>query len=179
MCQDMYIRAILPVTNGQKTGIIQMAVPGYDVDESGHLTMDFGRCQAALAELKRLHVRHYVCLTTLSEIGPEESGDIRDLVARQGITSHHLPIEDYAKPDGNFLSAWRKVSPQLQACLDAGDGVALQCLAGYGRSGTVAALLLIERGMAPDIAIETVKRISGESIESSVQLDFLLSRSAL
>ena len=176
MPHDTYIRAILPVEAGQTNGIIQMAVPGFDIDQSGDLAMDFSRCKAAISELTSHDASHYVCLMTDDEVGTDAITDIAGLVRQSDIAFHHLSVDDYASPDEEFLRGWRTLSPQLHASLDQGKSVVLQCLAGYGRSGTIAALLLIERGMAPDTAIETVQAINKESIESDTQKGFLRSR---
>lgn len=178
MHHDMYIRAVLPVVDGKGTGIIQMAVPGYDIDQGGHLAMNFERCQATIAHLAGRNARHYICLTTLDEIGLEDTKDIHDLVAQAGMIPHHLPVDDYAKPDAMFLKTWDELSPVLHGCLDRGEGIVVQCLAGYGRSGTIAALLLIERGMAPEMAIETVRAVNTASIESAEQRQFLTTHTA-
>lgn len=179
MPDDHYIRAIIPILPASKTGILQMAIPGYEIDDAGNLAMDFARCQAALGHLKTLDARHYICLSTASEIDQEEIDDICDLVRARGISAYHMPVEDYTEPDEAFLQSWAEMSAELHQSLDAGGGVVLQCLAGCGRSGTIAALLLIERGMAPQQAIDTVRAINEESIESAAQQAFLLSRHRL
>ena len=176
MPHDTYIRAILPVDAGRKTGIIQMAVPGFDIDQSGNLAMDFARCKAAIGALTSRNASHYVCLLTDDEVGADAIADIAGLVRQSDIAFHHLSVDDYAAPDADFLRGWGALSPQLHASLDQGNSIVLQCLAGYGRSGTIAALLLIERDMAPDIAIETVQAINKESIESDAQKRFLRAR---
>ncbi|MBC06231.1 hypothetical protein [Thalassospira sp.] len=179
MPHDSYIRAILPVQTGHAQGIIQMAVPGFDIGPSGALEMDFARCKTAISDLRQHNATHYVCLMTDDEVGADAIMDIAELARQSDIAFHHLPVDDYAKPDAAFLRGWEAFSPQLHASLDQGKSIVLQCLAGYGRSGTIAALLLIERGMAAEIAIKAVQAVNGESIESDEQKRFLLARAAI
>ncbi len=59
---------------------------------------------------------------------------------------HHLPIIDADIPREPFDAAWPQVGPVLRAHLAAGHRIVLHCLGGLGRTGTIAARLLIEMG---------------------------------
>jgi ADP-ribosyl-[dinitrogen reductase] hydrolase len=60
----------------------------------------------------------------------------------------------------------------LQAQLCAGETIGLHCGAGLGRTGTVAALILIERGFTPSEAIAAVRRARPGAIETAAQLSY-------
>lgn len=98
---------------------------------------------------------------------------VEDLGARtqaQGLAWWHLPVTDGAAPGETFERAWRAdVGPALHAQLDAGERLVVHCRAGIGRSGSVAARLLIERGMDPEQAIVAVRRARPGAIESPEQ----------
>lgn len=67
-------------------------------------------------------------------------------VEARGMEWHHLPIIDADIPREPFDAAWPQVGPVLRAHLAAGHRIVLHCLGGLGRTGTIAARLLIEMG---------------------------------
>ena len=81
----------------------------------------------------------------------------------------HCPIPDMEIPGASFERAWALAGPQVHRRLDAGELVTLHCRAGLGRSGTVAARVLVERGLAPADAIDLVRRYQPGAIETASQ----------
>jgi len=97
---------------------------------------------------------------------------VEDLGARAnalGLEWHHLPVTDGAAPGAAFEAAWAETGPSLHARLDAGGRIVVHCRAGIGRSGALAARLLVERGLAPGDAIVAVRRVRPGAIESPEQ----------
>ncbi len=83
------------------------------------------------------------------------------------------PIADFAPPGPAFERVWRALGPRLHRLVRTGRGVALHCRAGLGRSGTVAARLLIELGLPPAEAIARVRTARPGAIETAGQLAHL------
>ncbi len=79
------------------------------------------------------------------------------------------PIEDFAAPGAAFESAWTAIAADVHARLDRGERIGIHCRAGLGRSGTVAARILVERGMAPPEAIAWVRQHRRGAIETASQ----------
>jgi len=95
--------------------------------------------------------------------------------ARYGFAWRHLPICDFQVPDSSFLGAWKAVSTFLVEELRMGRDVCLHCKGGIGRSGTVAALLLIDHGVESEQAIVQVRQARRGAIETSEQEAFVRS----
>ena len=86
---------------------------------------------------------------------------------------HHLPIADMQPPDARFERAWTELAPQVVQCLADGGHILLHCRAGLGRSGTVAARILIEQGEAAPRAMARVRAARPGAIETRRQEAFL------
>lgn len=87
-------------------------------------------------------------------------------LARHGLTELHLPVPDYTPPALRQLA--RGVAA-LEDALAAGQGVAVHCGAGLGRTGTLLACYLVGRGLTADEAIARVRAARPGAIETPDQ----------
>ena len=78
----------------------------------------------------------------------------------------HLPMVDMGVPDEYFEAHWTREGPRLAERLRAGESFVLHCWAGLGRTGTIAARLLVEMGLDPEEAIERVRRARTGTIQT-------------
>jgi ADP-ribosyl-[dinitrogen reductase] hydrolase len=95
-------------------------------------------------------------------------------VEATGMRWWHLPIRDMGTPDAGFETRWQAAGDELGKVLESGCSIAVHCRGGMGRTGTVAARLLVELGMAPAQAIEHVRAARPGSIETKEQELFVL-----
>ena len=86
-----------------------------------------------------------------------------------GIRWWHLPIRDMDIPDESFEARWQSTGHELRTLLNDGCSIALHCHGGKGRTGTIAARLLVELGSTPALAIDQVRRVRPGSIETAGQ----------
>jgi len=100
--------------------------------------------------------------------------DLASQIQRCHFDWYHLPIQDMGAPDKDFLRAWAKDGPSILQHLRDGKNILVHCAGGLGRTGTLVARLLIDFGMAPVTAIETVRRVRPGAIESTAQEDHIL-----
>lgn len=113
-------------------------------------------------------------LVTLVETAELERLGVPDLgnrVRAAGMTWLHLPIADFGVPDAGFEAAWggAGAGALIRDRLRAGRDVALHCRAGFGRSGTIAARLLVELGWEAGAAIAAVRAARPGAIETPAQ----------
>jgi ADP-ribosyl-[dinitrogen reductase] hydrolase len=81
----------------------------------------------------------------------------------------HVPIRDAGVPDALFEDAWLTAGAEARAILKRGGRVLLHCRAGLGRTGMIAARLLVELGITADEAISAVRRARSGTIETRAQ----------
>jgi ADP-ribosyl-[dinitrogen reductase] hydrolase len=96
-----------------------------------------------------------------------------DRVFGMGLSWWHLPIVDGGVPDARFEQAWNRAGEDLRRRLVAGEGIVLHCRGGLGRTGTVAARLLIEFGETPESALFRVRRARAGTVENRLQEEYL------
>jgi protein-tyrosine phosphatase len=115
--------------------------------------------------------------TVLSLLTAEEESDL-DLrgeahqTRSQGIEFDSFPIPDrqIPKSEAELTGVLEKVNRTLSK----GKNVVVHCRQGIGRSGLVAACLLVRKGMSPGAAVELVSGARGESVpETSAQRDWI------
>ena len=119
-----------------------------------------------------------VSVVTLMESHELKNLGVKNLgheIEKSGLKWHHLPIVDRCAPADSFELQWEKVGLELQSNLHKGDLIVLHCMGGLGRTGTIAARLLIELGGSPLSAIKRVRQARPRAIETKVQEEYVLS----
>lgn len=115
--------------------------------------------------------------TVLSLLTPEEEQDL-DLkreaceAKAQGMKFVSLPIPDRQVPSSE--SEVSAALDRLEADLSAGRNVVVHCRQGIGRTGLVAACLLVSKGITPGAAVTTVSAARGNPVpETTEQRDWI------
>jgi len=113
----------------------------------------------------------------LSLLTPEEERDLalsnepRE-VREQGMDFISLPIPDRQIPKSEAKLA--EVLGRITQALSNGKNVLIHCRQGIGRSGLVAASLLVRKGISPSAAIELVSAARGMPVpETTEQRDWI------
>lgn len=91
-----------------------------------------------------------------------------------GMAWFHLPIQDVSIPDAEFEASWVSQGQALRERLKNGQTVVVHCRGGLGRTGLIAARLLIELGEEPKVALEMVRSVRPGAIETNEQEGYVL-----
>jgi ADP-ribosyl-[dinitrogen reductase] hydrolase len=94
-------------------------------------------------------------------------------LASHGVDWLHLPICDLGAPDERFETVWVGLWPRLDRAFRQGGRVFIHCYAGLGRTGTVAALILMQYGLSARDALQQVRAARPGSVQSMEQEHYL------
>ena len=112
-------------------------------------------------DFEELQTRGVGALVSLTE-----KAILSDGAEKHGFTYLHLPIPDRTAPE---LFQIRQFTHFCEQNIDQDRPVAVHCLAGIGRTGTVAACYLVYRGIRAEKAISRVRKNRPRSIETLEQ----------
>jgi len=114
-----------------------------------------------------------VSLLTSDEMKDLDLDREADLSRMHGLQFCEFPIPDLGVPDS--LAAAQQLLVKLDKNLTAGKKVAIHCRQGIGRSGLVAASLLVVSGVDPEVAFRRVSAARGLPVpETSEQRDWVV-----
>lgn len=129
--------------------------------------------QADLQEYRDWGANLVVTFLEPHELGVLRIDDLQERISTLGIRWIHLPIRDMDIPDQDFEDAWAYDGERIRHALRIGERVILHCYAGLGRTGMIAARLLIELGTDPEDAIRSVRRDNRRRIQTDEQEAFV------
>ncbi len=101
----------------------------------------------SLLRLKQAGASAILTLMPEDEIARNQVTDLPILCEELGLAWFHCPIEDDQAPLADFAAAWQQQGPQIHQLLKDGKKVAIHCKGGSGRTGLVAAQIMVERGI--------------------------------
>ena len=100
----------------------------------------------ALRSLKEVGADALVTLLPDTEIDALAVSGLGEEARQQGLAWFQLPIEDDEEPGQFFHLAWEEQKAELFEFFNAGKTLAIHCRGGSGRTGLMAAILLLESG---------------------------------
>jgi protein-tyrosine phosphatase len=129
-------------------------------------------------DLDRL-VQHHgihvlVCLLEDHELHRLQIPDLVPAAESRGLTVHRLPI-----PDGGVLPSTHSVRALVTTIANharAGRSIAIHCRGGLGRAGTIAGCFLVDQGMTPDQAIDTLHEVRSHNSPETPQQEAFIAR---
>jgi len=127
-----------------------------------------------LSAIKAWGATTIVCLMEEFELDMLGVADLPAAAQDAGLQWVHLPIVDVSIPGPGFEQAWATEGAKLRSMLAEGQKILIHCRGGLGRSGMIAARLLIEGGLTPAEAVTLVRRHRPGAIETRDQEQYVL-----
>lgn len=138
----------------------------------GTKTLDL---ESTIKQLAEQGIKGLVSLTPKSEMQMLEVDNMPSICEQHGIKWFYAPVDDHQAPATAFANEWPKNKAAVHQLLDQNHGVALHCRGGQGRTGMLAAQLLIERGRDFEAAKAEVKAIKPGALTIEKQTVYLKS----
>lgn len=91
----------------------------------------------------------------------------------KGMTVRHLPVRDVSVPGSELAEPFERLVDAVAGDLHAGRTVVVHCRGGLGRSGLVAACVLVHEDVTAEEAIARVRRDRPGAIETRAQEDYI------
>ncbi|MFK7854049.1 MAG: phosphatase [Granulosicoccus sp.] len=150
-----------------------VACPGTRIDKppSGSKRL----LQTDLDEIIDWGANGVLCLVEPHELKLNKVEGLPAAVQQAGMWWKHLPIIDMDIPNQEFENVWAVEGERIRHALRIGERVAIHCYAGLGRTGMIAARILVEFGVEPEQAIRRVRRENRRRIQNKAQANFVRS----
>ncbi|WP_165078555.1 MULTISPECIES: cyclin-dependent kinase inhibitor 3 family protein [unclassified Desulfovibrio] len=139
-----------------------------------------GPCARNLGEdvetVRQWGAAHIVTLLEPDELEYLQVTGLGEEVRKAGMAWHHWPVMDGSAlrtRHGARADPWREECALLLRALERGEKIFIHCRGGLGRTGTLAARLLMGRGLEPEAAIREVRAARPGAIETEEQEDYL------
>ncbi|CAM4234843.1 phosphatase domain-containing putative toxin [Vibrio neonatus] len=126
----------------------------------------------SLAQLKEQGVEAIVTAINVEEMTHKNVLELGEKTKALGLKWFHLPIEDDCAPDHEFAEQWVSVSPELHQIVNNGGKIAMHCMGGSGRTGLLAANLLLELGWSLPKVITEVKTLRPGAFSKPIQVNY-------
>ncbi|BFM11108.1 phosphatase [Simiduia litorea] len=128
---------------------------------------------AALQTLSEAKVDAVVTLLSDRELSDLSLTSFSVDMQRTNFAWFQLPIDDDSEPDAAFENAWQYAKPSLLALLNSGKHIAIHCRGGSGRTGLMAAILLMTAGAAwPEVKAQ-IQSIRPKALRHPAHLSYL------
>ena len=138
--------------------------------QTGARTGDWQRdLETDLQVIRNWGATAVVTLMETPELARFGVAQLGETVEALGLDWYHLPIRDVQPPGPGFERRWVLYGTRLRQRLRSGENVLIHCLGGLGRSGTVAARLLVELGFEPPLALAAVRAVRPGAVETADQ----------
>ncbi|MDD9155725.1 cyclin-dependent kinase inhibitor 3 family protein [Aliivibrio sp. S4TY2] len=127
----------------------------------------------SLTQLKAQGVEAVATALNQDELTEKGVSSLGEEVQRLGMKWFYLPIEDDCAPGDGFAAQWKSATPELQQVLENNGKVAMHCMGGSGRTGLLAAHLLLDLGWELDVIKQQVQALRPGAFTKPVQIEYI------
>jgi len=120
---------------------------------------------SALDTLQAAGAEALITLMQGEELRLNQADALPALCAGRNLEWFHLPVADEQVPLDDFDAAWAQSRARIHELLDQGRSIAIHCKGGSGRTGLIAARILIDRGLPLGEAVALVQALRPKAIQ--------------
>lgn len=128
---------------------------------------------AALKTLQNAGANAVITMMPRTELSEFNADCISTQCQSLGLSWFHLPVEDDCAPEAPFASAFASQKAELLALLIAGKTIAIHCRGGSGRTGLMAAILLLELDYTPNKVKSLVQGLRPKALTLQPHVNYL------
>jgi protein-tyrosine phosphatase len=129
----------------------------------------------SLAQLKEQGVEAIVTALDNTELLSKNVAALGEKAQQLGMQWFQIEIEDDCAPGDEFARKWQQASPNLHQIVDHGGKVAMHCMGGSGRTGLLAAHLLLEKSWLLEDIVHQVQALRPGAFTKPVQAEYITS----
>lgn len=129
--------------------------------------------EEALRALKHAGADAVISLMPHAELAANGAEQIARQCQALDLGWYHLPVADEQVPQEDFGTGWKAHRQALVEQLRAGRSLAIHCKGGSGRTGLIAARILIEAGIARSEAIALVQALRPKAIQHPAHVNWI------
>ncbi len=129
--------------------------------------------RAALQALKEAGADAIITLLSDAELAALAVPALGAEAAKQNIVWFQLPIEDDEEPCEPFNNAWNDSKAELFSLFNAGKTISIHCRGGSGRTGLMAAILLLESGEKWKDVQSLIQSLRPKALKHPAHLNYL------
>ncbi|MGI9274602.1 MAG: dual specificity protein phosphatase family protein [Endozoicomonas sp.] len=127
----------------------------------------------SLSTLKDWGARAILTLMPEQEMADNQVSNLGKETEQLGMHWFHLPIADDEGPAAAFQAAWASAGPVVHQLLNEGNSIAIHCKGGSGRTGLVAAQIMLEQGMGLQESIRLIKAQRPGAFSAPAQQEYI------
>ena len=127
----------------------------------------------SLERLKKAGAVGVITMLSDEELKLLEVEEFSQVCHSLGLKWYQLPVEDDCEPEEPFEQAFVAQKSTLAAHLTAGETMVIHCRGGTGRTGLMAAILLLEQGHAWSTVKSAIQSVRPGALTLQPHLDYL------
>ncbi|WP_454442781.1 cyclin-dependent kinase inhibitor 3 family protein [Vibrio bathopelagicus] len=127
----------------------------------------------SLTQLKEQGVEAIVTALDDHELASKDVAALGEKTRALGMQWFQIEIEDDCAPGADFAMKWQAASPALHQVVDNGGKVAMHCMGGSGRTGLLAAHLLLEKSWDLSKIVQEVQSLRPGAFTKPIQVEYI------
>jgi len=127
----------------------------------------------SVTTLKQAGATGIITLMADTELAENGASDLSLVCQQTGLQWYQLPVADDAAPAADFQAAWQQHSAEILRRLHAGEILAIHCKGGSGRTGLIAAQIVLAAGGELDMTIAAVQALRPRALQHPAHLAYL------